>query len=677
MRIDQISNLEALTFVAGVLVLAVLLARAVPAAGGPPSPRSWSREEITGYDAALPKYGLAALLALALGGVHAAVKTFPPVYGWLADAGRGGYLVRDLANTHLVIVIGGTVAITGLIWYALPRVLGRPLASRHLAGASFWCTVLGAGGFYLSNVVLGLVLGSMEAGGQSYAEAEQALGAWRAVPVGVSASVMGIGYWTFVANVLATVWLARRVETPRPHRHLVKFFVVGTLGLFAGTVQGVVQVMPAQEAWIQSAGAAGNYIDPISHAHVNLVTGTLVLLAALLFLASRQRLSTEAGAAARRVDDRVFWVLVPGSVAFYLVFLRLGFVEGELVRSGLSFEQAVERVGRWHTLPLAVAGTVTLAGTWALLAVLVRRFRAAPGVGGLVVAGAALLVLGTSQGLVQLVPGVKAWLESADPYGDSIANAHAQLNMLGGVMPLMLALLLGRADRLLGAPAPPELAGRVLHRLVPGVLTYYAFAMLTAVVAGTQVRAGTPPGGLVVDVLGPLGMSAGAALYAAGFAVAARFAWHASAAYRADGRVRLRRELRRYNGGSPRWAGHVPAGVFVGAEAVGALAGFPGLGWLFSGRALVGLPLALVGPGVAWALLPVLVSPYGGSALNDAGLAPILLYIVVSTAVSVVALTAVLLADGDRRAARRAVRARVPAQPGPADPQPARSGLQR
>ena len=41
MWINEISNLEALAFIGGVLAFAILLGRLVPAADGPPPRRSW------------------------------------------------------------------------------------------------------------------------------------------------------------------------------------------------------------------------------------------------------------------------------------------------------------------------------------------------------------------------------------------------------------------------------------------------------------------------------------------------------------------------------------------------------------------------------------------------------------------------------------------------------------
>ena len=58
-----------------------------------------------------------------LGGVHMVLKNLPWTAEWLARAGYAGHLVRDLSNTHVMIVGGGTLISTGLCWYVLPRIV--------------------------------------------------------------------------------------------------------------------------------------------------------------------------------------------------------------------------------------------------------------------------------------------------------------------------------------------------------------------------------------------------------------------------------------------------------------------------------------------------------------------------------------------------------------------------
>lgn len=652
MRVESISNTEALLFILGVIAAAVLLFRAVPAGDTVPVTRrsTFTEAETTAYDQHLPKYLLAALTALVVAGGHFAVKSLPPVAEWLAGAGHGGHLVRDIANTHLMIVVGGTVTATALTWFVLPRVLRRPLATPRLAGASFWLTVIGATGFYVTNVAVGLAAGRMERAGQTWDSAEAALGPWKAVPVALTATIMGLGYWTFVATVLITAWASRRSGERGSDRHLAGFFVVGALGLFVGTVQGVIQVMPAQEAWLRAAAPAGEYIDPISHAHVNLVTGLLMLVAGALLYWTRdpERLEAE-----RRGERAVFGVLLVGSVGFYLTFLLLGFSEGRLiVNEGLSFDEAVARLGWRHQLPLSVFGGLTFVAVVALLCTIVGRVRRGrvPAMSRpLVIGSAAALGVGVTQGVVQLTPAVKRFIEAAGQRGDAIANAHAQLNMLGGVVLALLAVVIDRSEIFLAAPVPRWVARATARLAIAGIGVAYLGSMVTAVLGSRVVlRGASPSADLVAGTIGPVLMVAGAASYTAGFGVFAWWAWRATSAYRADARRRLRRWVRAYDGPQPAWLPRIPRPALLVAEAAGASAGFPGLGWILSGRGSVGLPIALVGPSMAWAVLPAVMTGDNPFSLQRRGSALVVMWVLSTAVLS----TAALAIDLQRRLGR-------------------------
>ena len=639
MDIEHVTDLQALGFIVAVIVVSILAFRVIPGTRLPRESRSYTEAEITAYDRSLPKYFLAAMVALAIGGFHAVIKSIPPVYAWLTEAGHGGHMVRDLANTHLVIVIGGTVAASGLLWYVLPRVARRPLHSNLLATWSFWLTVAGAAGFYVSNVVLGLVFGQMNHDGIGYETAKPMLGALRTIPIALSAGIMGVGYWTFTAEILLTVWAARRIGAPKPHGHLLKFFAIGAVGLLVGTVQGVIQVLPDNEAWLHAAGAAGSYIDPIAHAHVNLVTGTLSLVAGLLFwFSTRHGLRP----AQRRAENVVFWTMVPGGLAFYATFMVLGWLEGHLITdAGLTYAEAVGRLGPWHSVPLMIAGTLTVAGVWGLLVIAARRYWRGESRGlvgaSLVIVSAAALLIGTAQGLIQLLPPVKSFLLAAGESGDAIPNAHAQLNMVGGVIPALLGLAMVEGPTLLGIAVSRELARRVAVLIGAGVAAYYASSVGANIVIGQVWASGGPLGpSIVAESLGGLGMALGATLYTIAFGMLAVRMWRASARYRADGWRDLLASLASHNGDGAGWLQRVPVRNLLAAEAAGAVVGFPGLGWILGGVPLIGLPLVLGGPPIAWALLPLLSSPFGSSPLGWLGLwQSVLIYLLASTMVSV------------------------------------------
>ena len=450
MYLKHLSSLQFLTYVAFFAVVIGAIFRFLPGKTPPFRTRPYPDDELYAHDRRLAKYFVGAGFFLVLGSVHMVAKNLPWAAEWLARAGYAGHLVGDLSNTHVMIVGGGTLLATGLCWYCLPRMVGRPLASEGLAQCAFWFTAGGLLVFYVALVGNGIAIGRLVEQGQEYRAAKAGMGDCYNVPVGVGAGIMGLGYWCFAANVALTIFQARLVRIPRPQAHLAKFLATGAAGLTVGTVQGVVQVQPANADWLYRAGHAGEWIDPISHAHINLVTGLAMLVAGALF-----QLAPSFGGSVptRRAATDCYFLLLGGSLAFYSTCLYLGFHEGGLVvNRGLTPEQA-ERATPLHPFLIMGSGIAMLAGFWLLLATVARAYRGAQlPVRSFVLAGCAALAVGTLQGPVQAFPAVSELLDEGAEAGDVIVNLHAQLNMLGGLMVLLLGLGLG----LLGTEGRPR-----------------------------------------------------------------------------------------------------------------------------------------------------------------------------------------------------------------------------
>src|SRR6059058_250086 len=474
MWIKHLSSLQFLTYVAffGVVITAIF--RFVPGRAPPLREEPYPDEELHSHDPKTAKYFVAGGLFLVLGSVHAAVKNLPWLAEYLARTGYAGHLVRDLSNTHVMIVGGGTLLATGLCWLTLPRIVGRPLASEGLAQCAFWFTVVGLAVFYVSLVGNGIAIGRITAHGWGYEYAKWRMGKWYKVPTGIGAGVMGLGYWCLAANVVATIFQSRLVKVQKPQWHLWKFFATGVTALTVGTVQGVIQVQPANADWLYKAGHAGEWIDPISHAHINLVTGLTMLVAGALFALVGSAGGVEPS---RRLANRCFYALLVGSLAFYAVTLYLGFHEGRLVvHRGLTPEQAEEATAL-HPFLIMGAGIAMFAAFWLLLAVIVHSLRVSNKRDPFriyVLAGCAALAVGTLQGPVQAFPAVNELLDRGGQAGDVIVNLHAQLNMLGGLMVLLIGLVFA-ALRSAGAELPLRRARLVVAAVGAGVGAYYVF----------------------------------------------------------------------------------------------------------------------------------------------------------------------------------------------------------
>jgi hypothetical protein len=633
--VRHLSSLQFLSYCAFLAVAIVAVMRLLPGVAPAPT-RDYDDAEIGAHDRKLTKYFVAGGAFLVLGSLHMVVKNLPWTAEWLARGGYAGHLVRDLSNTHLMIVGGGTLLATGLTWYVLPRVCGRPLTSEGLAHAAFWFTVAGLAVFYVSLVGNGIAMSHLVEHGWAYPDAKAHLGKWYKVPTGVGAGVMGLGYWCFAANVGLTVFQSRLVRAPR-QRYLWKFFATGAAALTVGTVQGVIQVQPAHANWLYRAGHAGEWIDPISHAHINLVTGLTMLVAGSLFA-----LAPELGgiAPSRRLVDRCFYALLVCSLAFYGVALYLGLHEGRLVvNRGLTPEQA-EALTPLHPYLIMGAGIGMFASFWFLLVLIVRAYRGGSGLAKpFVLAGCAALAVGTLQGPIQAFPAVNELLARGGDAGDVVVNLHAQLNMLGGLMVMLVGATFGVLLALGGAPRPR--AARVAGRAIPtGVAVYYGAGLAFALVEAHRVSHGSSFAAAVagLEPWSAIVLVPAAAIAGLGFAAFAHATWTMTATFRAAGRDALVAMPAAFTGRIPlRVRRKRPIAVAAYELPMGVL-GFPGLGWLFGGFPVTGSLLLMAGPALTWAVIPMAFTPYYNGPLQAIGWKAELVWLPLSTLLSAGAL---------------------------------------
>ena len=618
MYLKHLSSLQFLSYAAFFAVAIAAVCKLLPGRAPPLRTEPYSEEELSRHDRKLAKYFVAGGAFLVLGSLHMVVKNLPWTAKWLASAGYAGHLVRDLSNTHLMIVGGGTLIATGLCWYVLPRIVGRPLASEGLAQGAFWFTAGGLLVFYVAFVANGIAIGLRVADGWEYQAAKASMGNWYRAPVGMGAGVMGIGYWCFAATVFLTIFQARLVRVPKPSGHLWKFLATGAAGLTVGTVQGVIQVQPANADWLYRAGHAGEWIDPIAHAHINLVTGLTMLVAGALFYLAPL---LGGSAPSRRAADACFYTLLAGSLAFYGSAMYLGFHEGALVVGrGLSPEEA-ERATAIHPFLLMSAGIAMLAAFWFLLWLVARSFLGARAPArGFVLAGCVALAVGTLQGPIQAFPAVHDLLDEGGDAGAVIVNLHAQLNMLGGLLVMLVGVTLALLAQLGGARLPR--AERVaLTGIAAGVATYYAVGIETSAAEAHEVAGGATFHAAVarLEPWAALLLVPAALAVLTGFSAFAVSAWRMTASQRLAGTRAIALAPVAFTGRIPRRVrGRSPAAL-AGYELPMALMGFPGLGWLFAGFPVTASMLLLAGPALTWAVIPLAFSPYGQGPLSPLG----------------------------------------------------------
>jgi cbb3-type cytochrome oxidase subunit 1 len=87
-------------------------------------------------------------------------------------------------------------------YYLLPKLSNTPIYSRRLAEHSFWWTTIGALCFYLILMIFGAIEGVLLL--NKSPELDHVHQIYRSV-VAVSASVMGIGLWIYLTNVILTI----------------------------------------------------------------------------------------------------------------------------------------------------------------------------------------------------------------------------------------------------------------------------------------------------------------------------------------------------------------------------------------------------------------------------------------------------------------------------------------
>ncbi len=145
------------------------------------------------------------------------------------------------------------------------------------------------------------------------------------------------------------------------HRHLLKFLLLSAFSFFVGTVHGTLQVMPSIRAWLDSIGSPyggpGHMIDPLAHAHMNLVGGVVLLAMGVTFYLLP--IFTGKKIYSIKLVDHTFWWVSIGVYSFYIIQMVFGIWEGVLMHSNI---QDIAAVHRYYGPFVAISGTTMLIG---------------------------------------------------------------------------------------------------------------------------------------------------------------------------------------------------------------------------------------------------------------------------------------------------------------------------
>ncbi len=154
----------------------------------------------------LAKFLVLSALSLCIGTLHGMLQVMPPIRRWLDSIGSPytgpGHMIDPLAHAHMNLVGGVILFVMGATYHLLPVVSRRRIYSARLIEATFWCTALGAYGFYLAQMVFGIWLGSvMHTSQEDYAAIHRYYGP----AVAVAGTVMAIGFFCYMLNIVLTM----------------------------------------------------------------------------------------------------------------------------------------------------------------------------------------------------------------------------------------------------------------------------------------------------------------------------------------------------------------------------------------------------------------------------------------------------------------------------------------
>jgi cytochrome c oxidase cbb3-type subunit 1 len=147
---------------------------------------------------------------------------------------------------------------------------------------------------------------------------------------------------------------------------VVKFLVISVTNLFIGTLLGVMQTFPSFSLWLRGAGAAGHLIDPLAHAHINLVGGVTMGMMGLFYYVLPRVLSRPVYSAT--MSEVSFWLSTIGVGVFFTSLVILGVIEGNMVHTGMTYPQALEAVGPIHHILIVTGAMLMGFGYWTFIA---------------------------------------------------------------------------------------------------------------------------------------------------------------------------------------------------------------------------------------------------------------------------------------------------------------------
>ena len=143
------------------------------------------------------------------------------------------------------------------------------------------------------------------------------------------------------------------------------FMVMSVINLFVGTVQGVLQTFPGIAQWIRETGPAGHMIDPLAHAHINLVGGVTMGMMGVFYYIVVRLLDRPVYSQVLSVAS--FWFSTIGVTGFFSTLVVFGIIEGNMILSGMTYDHVLQAVGPIHHVLLITTAFLMGFGYWAFI----------------------------------------------------------------------------------------------------------------------------------------------------------------------------------------------------------------------------------------------------------------------------------------------------------------------
>jgi cytochrome c oxidase cbb3-type subunit 1 len=114
-------------------------------------------------------------------------------------------MIDPLAHAHINVVGGVVIFVMGASYYLIPKMSGLTIYSRKLIEHTYWWTTIGIAGFYSTLMIFGILEGQALLANPHSDDAVQAIHHYYGPTISIVATIMGVGFWVYFANLFLTV----------------------------------------------------------------------------------------------------------------------------------------------------------------------------------------------------------------------------------------------------------------------------------------------------------------------------------------------------------------------------------------------------------------------------------------------------------------------------------------